>query len=102
VLRSIAVTRRAEREIRQAASWWVENRPAAPEAFRRDLERAFTLLSSQPEVGAQARNVRLAGVRRIFLHRVRYHLYYRVTPDAVEILAVWHASRGSAPGLSEP
>lgn len=85
----------ASRAIIEAAEWWEINRPKAPNAFADELERAFQLLASQPLIGARARNAKLAGVRRLHLPRVHYHLYYRVasSPAAVEILALWHTSR---------
>jgi plasmid stabilization system protein ParE len=91
----------AGQAILDAAEWWLANRPKAPDAFAVELERAFQLLASQPLIGAQARNVKLAGVRRIHLPRVHYHLYYRVTSESktVEILALWHTKRGSSPDL---
>jgi hypothetical protein len=54
------------------------------------------LISAEPRIGARAGNVKLADVRRI-----HYYLYYRVheAPKVVETLALWHASRGSGPGL---
>ena len=57
----------AARAIAEAAEWWVANRPKAPDAFAEELERALQLLASQPSIGAQARNVKLADVRRIHL-----------------------------------
>ena len=91
----------AGRAILDAAEWWAANRPKALDAFAIDLERAFQLLASQPLIGSRARNVKLAGVRRLHLPRVQYHLYYRVTsnPDAIEILALWHIKRGTSPNL---
>ena len=45
-------------------------------------------------------NARLTGVRRVHLARVHYHLYYRVTAEpAIEVLALWHTSRGASPEL---
>jgi plasmid stabilization system protein ParE len=42
----------------------------------------------------------LSGVRRAFMRRTRYHVYYRLRgDDLIEILAVWHTSRGEGPGL---
>ena len=95
----IKVTRRAAREITEACEWWDANRPAAPEALRQEITRAFRLIALQPGVGAQALNAKLSGVRRIHLSRVHFHLYYRVRSDpaAVEILALWHTSRGTGP-----
>lgn len=89
------VTRRAAREIRAASEWWDENRPAAPDAFRDAIDKAFELIRTQPKIGAVAANIKLPGVRRILLSRVRYYLYYRVKrkPHAVEVVAIWHMSR---------
>jgi plasmid stabilization system protein ParE len=95
----IRVVRRAAREISEASEWWQANRPAAPLAVREELERAFELISTQPRVGAQAMNASLRGVRRVHLSRVGYHLYYRITPSTVEVLAFWHTRRGSGAGL---
>ncbi|MBC8281247.1 MAG: type II toxin-antitoxin system RelE/ParE family toxin [Chloroflexi bacterium] len=95
----IKVTSSAVLQIEEAASWWSDNRPAAPLALRDDLQQAFTLISEQPNIGAAATNAALPGVRRIHLGRIRYFLYYRIRPDQVEILALWHASRGQEPSL---
>ncbi len=91
----------AARAIAEAAEWWVANRPKAPDAFAVELERALQLLASQPSIGAQARNVKLAGLRRIHLSRVHYYLYYRMIsePMTIEILALWHTKRGASPDL---
>ncbi len=97
----IRIVRTAADQIVGAAAWWGANRPKAPEAFREEIERVLALLATQPWIGTKAGNVKLAGVRRIHLSRVHYHLYYRVreSPRVVEILALWHASRGSGPEL---
>jgi plasmid stabilization system protein ParE len=88
-------------QVRAAEEWWRQNRPKAPNAVREEVERAAVLLSLQPESGALARNVSLAGVRRIHLTRIRYYLFYRVVPDpnTIEILALWHSSRQGSPTL---
>jgi plasmid stabilization system protein ParE len=96
---AIRVVHRAAHEIAEASEWWHRNRPAAPDAVREELERAFDLISSQPKVGARALNTTLPGIRRVHLARIRYHLYYRSTPSAVEVLAFWHSSRGTGPRL---
>ena len=95
----IRVTRRAAAQIQEAAAWWSANRLKAPEALKEELRRAFDLISQQPAIGARATNVKLEGVRRIYLSRVRYFLYYRVRSTRIEVLAFWHASRGSGPAL---
>jgi plasmid stabilization system protein ParE len=97
----IEVSDLAKAQIRAAEEWWRLNRPKAPNAVREELELASFLISVQPEVGARARNIRLTGVRRLHLARVRYYVYYRVVtgPERVEILAFWHTSRASSSPL---
>ncbi|MSO18922.1 MAG: type II toxin-antitoxin system RelE/ParE family toxin [Acidobacteria bacterium] len=82
---------------RMRPEWWQANRPKAPNTFEEELRRGCDLIAQQPAVGALATNPKLQGVRRIHLSRIRYHLYYRVQQNQVEILALWHPSRGSGP-----
>ena len=93
----IRVTTRANAHIEQAASWWEQNRPLSPGALDEELAEAFALLISQPAIGAPALNARTKGVRRVHLARIHYHLYYRVRGEQIEVLALWHTSRGSPP-----
>ena len=95
----VEVTPFAAIQIEAAATWWAKNRPAAPDAIRIDFQEAVSLLSRQPGVGAKSRSVRYPELRRLYLSRVRYHIYYHVRPEAIVILAFWHASRGGDPGL---
>jgi len=97
----VDVSELAAGHIRAAESWWRVNRPKAPNAIREELERATFLIAVQPGIGTRARNAKLAGVRRVHLGRVGYDLYYRVVedPTRVEVLAFWHASRGTEPPI---
>lgn len=85
----VKVTRRAEREIKRAEKWWRENREAATEALREELENAFDLIAAQPHIGARATNAKLPGVRRIHLSRVHYSL----------LPAASRQDRGRSPGV---
>jgi len=93
----IKVSRHAQAQIEEAAAWWVENRPLAPGAVRQDLDRILGLLSVEPGIGARARRATLEGVRRVTLSRIRYYMYYRVSGNALEVLAFWHTSRREPP-----
>jgi len=95
----VRVTKRAQAQIDRAALWWDENRPLAPEAFNEDLAEAFSLLSAEPSIGVAVSNVRTPDVRRLHLARIHYYLYYRVRGGQVEVLALWHTSRGSGASL---
>ena len=95
----VEVTPRAAVQIETAVAWWAANRPAAPDAIRIDFQEAKSLLSHEPGVGARSSTARYPDLRRLYLSRVRYHIYYRVRATKVVILAFWHASRGSGPSL---
>jgi plasmid stabilization system protein ParE len=97
VTRRIKLETRAAAEIETARNWWLDNRPAVPTAFDEELERAFDAIRSFPHVGQTVDDADDPDQRRLFLPRVRYHLYYRVADDAIEVRALWHASRGSGP-----
>lgn len=95
----VRISARADAQIRQAAQWWVENRPAAPGAVRIDIGHALALLARQPGMGARYEGARAKDVRRLLVGRIRYFIYYRVTQDSLDVLAVWHSSRGQQPRL---
>ena len=93
----VKVSARAALQARVAAEWWAQNRPAAPDAIRKDIGEALSLLAQQPGIGAAYEGARLKDVRRLLVGRIRYFIYYRTTSDAIEIPAVWHASRRKQP-----
>jgi plasmid stabilization system protein ParE len=98
---AVRIDRRAAREIEEAAAWWRANRPSAPEAFEENVAAALDLLAVQPFAGSASKSARLPGIRRVYLSRVRYHLYYRaeVAGRKIDVLACWHANRGRSPHL---
>ena len=95
------VSPRAERQIRTAASWWRKHRTAAATLLTDELDAAFNLIEELPLASEAVPNRRLPGLHRILLDRTQYYLYYVVAEDApvIEILALWHTSRGRAPRL---
>lgn len=96
----VRIVSSAARAIADAADWWRTNRPDLQDAFITDLENTLKLIASYPGVGARARNTTLKGVRRVHLARVHYHLYYRINANqSIDVLALWHSSRGDNPKL---
>ena len=95
----IEITDKAQIQISIASAWWAENRLAAPDAIREELDHVLGLLCVQPDIGTIARRATLSGVRRITLSRIRYYVYYRVAGDALQVLAFWHTSRDLGPQL---
>ena len=95
----VKISARAASQIHEAAEWWGKNRPAAPGAVRKDIGETLSLLAQQPSIGVTYKSARVKGVRRLLVGRIRYFIYYRDTPEALEMLAVWHVSRGKQPLL---
>lgn len=95
----VIIKPRAERQIEKAAEWWSYNRPAAPGAIRLELQGAIRVLAEHPGVGTKVENVRTTEVRRLYLTRIRYFIYYRVAGQGLEVIAFWHERRGSGPSV---
>jgi len=93
------ISRRAAAEVDRIAGWWAANRPAAPGAVRRDLEAAFALIVEQPGMGGEVTDASSTDVRRFHVDRIRYWIYYRVRGKRLEVVSVWHSSRGTNPTI---
>ena len=95
----VRIKPRAQREIEWAAEWWAENRPAALGAVRKDVEAALALLVEEPGIGTRIETARSDTVRRLYLTRIHYFVYYRVRGKFLEVVAFWHSSRETGPSL---
>jgi len=95
----VKISARAAGQVRRAAEWWAQNRPAAPGAIGADFGESVALLAEQPGMGARYEGARAPGVRRLFLGRVGYFIYYKAEGDTLRVLAFWHASREHQPAL---
>lgn len=93
----LRISRRALRHIDAADSWWRENRPLRPSLFEAELLGALRRIQAHPTVFAILEEPRLGGLRRLLLAKSRYHVYWTVHEDAIEIIAVWHTSRTEDP-----
>jgi plasmid stabilization system protein ParE len=81
----VKVSARAASQIRKAAEWWAENRPAAPGAVRIDIGEVLALLAQQPGIGTAYEGSRTKGVRRLLVGRIRHFVYYHATSDTLEV-----------------
>ena len=95
----IEITDDAQAQLAAPVTWWAANRPMAPGAVLDELDRILGLLRVHSAMGARARRTALSEVRRVTLSRIRYYVYYRVADDALQVLALWHTSRGQPPAL---
>lgn len=97
----IRVAPAAAEQIRTANTWWLANRPKAPGAFADEIQRGFEFISALPNAGEPVAHPHLPSLRRLLLGRIRYFLYYSNSLDegAVDVLALWHAARGTPPPI---
>jgi plasmid stabilization system protein ParE len=95
----IRIMPRAQRQIDEAAAWWAANRPGAPGAVRTDIQTALLLIAGQPGIGTRVELGRAEVVRRLYLRRLRYFLYYRVRGRHLDVVSFWHERRGDVPSI---
>jgi plasmid stabilization system protein ParE len=79
--------------------WWELNRSDAPNALADDLQDMLARIAQNPTIGEVVESRRFRYVRRRIMRRTHYHVYFRSDGDDVEVVAFWHASRGSGPPL---
>jgi plasmid stabilization system protein ParE len=87
--RDLRFTPLAARDVREAVAWYDEQRTGLGAEFEAALHAALVLLRQAPEAGPPV----LRDVRRVLLPRFPYALYYRLTPDLLEIRACLHQHR---------
>lgn len=79
-------------QIEAAREWWRQHRDKAPFAFDDDLEELIERLEDAPTmVGRPVGQDR--SIRRAYLPRIRYAMYFQIRDDHVLVFALWHGSR---------
>jgi plasmid stabilization system protein ParE len=64
-----------------------------------DVEAAVAPLAEEPGIGTKVETSRSDAVRRLYLPRVKYFIYYRVRGKFLEVVAFWHSSSEETPSL---
>ena len=70
-----------------------------PGAVRKDIEADLALLVEEPGIGTRIDTARADKVRRLYLPRIRYFVYYRVRENFLDVVGFWHSSREAEPSL---
>ena len=95
--RQVQISARAAAQVQRQAAWWEAKRTAAPGAVAEDFGEAVKLLAKQPGVGSKYEGSRTPGVRRLYLGRLSYFIYYKADVKTLRVLAFWSASRAKQP-----
>lgn len=97
MLLQVRIKPRAARQIEAAVAWWSMHRHAAPGAVLNDLRSALALLAREPGLGTPVPLDGVPVLRRLYLRRTRYFVYYRVRGGTLEVISFWHERRGDPP-----
>jgi len=96
---TLRFTPRALAEAKRKKSWWLENRPAAPDLFEDELTAVLDASLATPTLGRQYPARFAVKVRRVLMPRTCNHVYFAVNDSEVVVLSVWGAQRSSGPQL---
>ena len=83
----------------ETAEGAIQNRETVAEALGEELRATFELLLETPAIGVLVPTRKRKFMRRIYLPRTRYYIYYLNSAPGIEILTLWHASRRPPCGL---
>ena len=85
----LIITPNAELDIRDARTWYEGKRTGLGERFVMAVETALGQIVRVPRGGSEIE----PGVRRVVIRKFPYGVFYRVDPDQIAILAVYHSKR---------
>jgi plasmid stabilization system protein ParE len=83
----------ARRETSEARQRSFELGDNAAEALAEELRATFERLLETPAIGPLVPTRKRKFMRRVYLARTEYYVYYLNSAPGIEILALWHASR---------
>ena len=83
------ITPEAEADLAEAKAWYDKQRQGLAEGLILCVEEAFDRICRIPLASAEV----YPGVRRVIVRRFPYRVFYRVDPDQIAVIAVYHSSR---------
>jgi toxin ParE1/3/4 len=86
----VRYTEPASFELEQSISYFIEHAPASAAAFADSIDAAVSHLLDNPY---SAQETDMPGIRRAYLRRFRYNIFYAVERDELVILHIRHAAR---------
>jgi plasmid stabilization system protein ParE len=95
----VRFTPRALAEATRRKTWWLKNRPAAPELFDIELSGALSALTTTPVMGKPYEVDVGFPVRRVLLKKTASHVYFGINGDELVVLSIWGARRRRGPKL---
>jgi len=85
-------TKECRAMLKEAIKYISQTSPMQARIMRAQFEETIKMIQRMPRIGAAYKK----GMRRIKLGKFRYYIYYKETKTAIEILGIWHTSKGSS------
>lgn len=85
----LLITPEAEIDLAEAKTWYRRKRRGLVEEFLLCVEEALERIRRFPEGATEV----YPGVRRVVMRRFPYGVFYRVDPDQIAVIAVYHSRR---------
>lgn len=79
----------ARAEFFEAADWYETHGPGLGARFSTDIDSVVSKIGERPHQFPRVRH----DIRRAVLRKFPYALYFRTTPQVVQVIACFHASR---------
>jgi plasmid stabilization system protein ParE len=79
----------AQAEFDEAFNWYEKQRPGLGVDFAAHVQDVLDRISASPELYAQV----FQDVRRAVMRRFPYSVFYKIEPQRVVVLAIFHSSR---------
>jgi plasmid stabilization system protein ParE len=77
--------------LKEAAEYISHNSLKQAEIMLERFRKIKNLLETFPEIGTKYKD----GMRKIKLGKFRYNIFYREKENEIEIVGIWHTSRGT-------
>jgi plasmid stabilization system protein ParE len=91
---------RALGEAKRLKTWWLANRPKAPDLFERELDAALERIAAEPQVGVLYEQGKLeVPVRRVLMPKTKTHVYWAIDGDEIVVVSLWGARTRRGPTL---
>jgi plasmid stabilization system protein ParE len=86
-------TLKCEEMLYEAVTYIAVNSPTQAKILFEEFDRMLEIIERMPGIGTKYKN----GMRKINLGKFRrYNIFYKENETDIEILGIWHTSRGTA------
>lgn len=86
---SLSLRPEAEEDIREAYSYYQQCRVGLGNDFLESIENAFEKILANPKIYCETHN----SLRRLFIKRFPFGIFYKIIGDSILVIAVIHTSR---------